>query len=301
MSLSSPPAPAKPNLVVVRAGRSSLHHDWLAMPYEARNWDLVVSYFDEAAFEAHIPQTGVQAVLVRGGKWDGLFKTFQEVTGHDRYSYIWLPDDDIATTGEAINKMFGEADAFDLAICQPALTHNSYFTYFFVMQCPGFRLRYTNFVEIMVPCLNQEMFRAALPFFEGTMSGFGLDFLWCRFPQAGRWRGAILDSVAVHHTRPIGSQLRKNIVQSGAGTAQQEGADLLARFGAVVTSVPLAYGGETIEGQQITSRFAMAPRMARGYWSARQGFLDPAHARQKTIQIFKRQLIKKFTLEPLVL
>jgi len=67
-----PPFPTpKPNLVVVRAGGKSLHPP---------------------------PQDGVQAILIKGGKWDGLFKTFQAFEHHASYERIWLPDDDIATT-----------------------------------------------------------------------------------------------------------------------------------------------------------------------------------------------------------
>jgi len=42
------------------------------------------------------PQDGVQAILIKGGKWDGLFKTFQAFEHHASYERIWLPDDDIA-------------------------------------------------------------------------------------------------------------------------------------------------------------------------------------------------------------
>jgi len=60
-------------------------------------------YFDEAAYTAHPPQDGVQAILIKGGKWDGLFKTFQAFEHHASYERIWLPDDDIATTAADIS------------------------------------------------------------------------------------------------------------------------------------------------------------------------------------------------------
>jgi len=292
---------AKPNLVVVRAGASSLHQNWLAMPYENRSWDMIVSYFDEDAYKLHTPQKGVQAVLVKGGKWDGLFETFMGFPEHEGYAHIWLPDDDIATTGDAINAIFLEASTYGLAVCQPSLTLNSYFTHFLFMNCAGFRLRYTNYVEIMVPCLEQSLFREVLPLFEDTMSGFGLDYLWCRFPQSGPFRAAVLDSIAVHHTRPIGSQLKRNMkARGGRHSVEQEEHDLVARFGPMRKPVPLAYAGVNAAGHPVTGRSAMAVKMALSYWRARKEFLDPRLARRKSFQIFKRQLIKHLTLEPLV-
>jgi len=290
----------KRNLVVVRAGKSSLHNAWLKLPYEQRSWDFLVSYFDEDAYRAHIPHKGVQAVLVKGGKWDGLFETFMRFPHSEDYARIWLPDDDIDTTGDIINTMFNEAETYGLAVCQPSLTLNSYYTHFLFMNCAGFRLRYCNYVEIMVPCLKQNLFREVLPLFEDTMSGFGLDYLWCRFPQSGPFRAAVLDSIAVHHTRPIGSQLKRNIKARGGNSVEQEEQKLVARFGPMRKPVPLAYAGVNVAGHPVTGRTSMAIKMASSYWRSRAEFLDPRLARRKSFQIFKRQLIKHLTLEPLV-
>lgn len=289
----------KPNLVVVRAGKNSLHHDWLALPYDDRNWDLVVSYFDEAAFEAHEDAPGVQAVLIKGGKWDGLFQTFSTFENWRDYTHIWLPDDDIATLGEMINGMFEVAAEHKLAICQPSLTHDSYFSHLLFMQCPGFKLRYTNFIEVMVPCLERDLLEAVLPLFEDTMSGFGLDYLWARLPQAGHNRAAILDEITVHHTRPIGSQLKGRIASSG-GSAMDEREDLITRYPTLRGTSPLANGGITADGERLEGRLRMGIAMARAYWEARTGFLDPSLARRKIFQMFKRQLIKKMPLEPVI-
>jgi len=292
MAQSIPPFPnPKENLVVVRAGSKSLHANWLALPHEDRNWDLIVSYFDEAAFNAHPPQTGVQKVLLRGGKWDGLFKTFSQCESHTQYAHIWLPDDDIATDGAAINMMFDQAKRYDLAVCQPALTHDSYYSHFLFMKCPEFSIRYTNYIEIMIPCLEASLFAQALPLFEDTMSGFGLDYIWCRLPGAGPHKAAILDEVTMHHTRPIGSQLKSNIVDQKGKTAKEEGAKLRAQMGGLKKAVPLAYAGITKEGVKIEGRLKMALRMRQSYAGAMDQFADQDLAKVKNRQLFKRQLI----------
>lgn len=292
-------ASQKPFLVVLRAGARSLHPDWLDLPYAERSWDLLISYFDEAAFAAHEPQPGVEAVLVKGGKWNGIHKTLADLPEHRRYSHVWLPDDDIATNGNAINRMFDEAVTFGLAVCQPALTPQSYFSHFLFMQCDTFRLRYSNYVEIMVPCLRADLLAQALPLFENTMSGYGLDYLWCRMAGAGPYKAAILDSVAVHHTRPVGSSLRAKIAETTGGTSEDEERALVAHFGEVPRPVPLAYAGITNDGEEVAGRIATAVRMSSTYWANAAAFRDPALARRKTVQILKRQLIKSLTLAPL--
>lgn len=57
------------NLVVVRAGKNSLHTAWLVNA-ENRSWDLIVSYYDDAE---HEHPEDVRVVRRKGGKWDGLY------------------------------------------------------------------------------------------------------------------------------------------------------------------------------------------------------------------------------------
>ncbi len=297
----SGPCGPKPNLVVVRAGSGSLHGGWIDRPYSERSFDLIVSYFNEDAFAAHPHLEGVGKVLIKGGKWDGLYQTFEAFPDFDRYQHIWLPDDDIATTGADIDAMFATAAAHDLAVCQPALTHDSYYSHFMFLACPGFRLRYTNHIEIMIPCLTGDLFAQVLPLFKDTMSGYGLDYIWCRLPGAGLGKAAILDEIAMHHTRPIGTQLRGAIKGAKGERSEDEEARLAAHFGGVRKAVPIAYGGLTCDGRRVEGRFAMARAMWRGYGQDWGAYLEPARAQAKRRQLFKRQIIKPMTLEPLQL
>lgn len=291
------PQSRKRNLVIVRAGEKSLHPEWLSKPYEERSFDLVVSYFSKAAFEAHEEMAGVAKVLHIGGKWDGLHKT---LTGMDweGYDFFWLPDDDIETNGMVIDEMFQMAHEYGLAVCQPSLSRQSYFTHFIFSQCRAFRLRYTNHIEIMVPCLNRAMLRKVLPEFKTTMSGFGLDYIWCRFLEAGAFRAAILDTVSVYHTRPIGSTLKKTIATTGT-TSQDEEAVLKETYGIIQRVVPIAYAGVTSEGLPVTGRASMANAMALSWKKDLTEFRDPREAFWKMMQIYKRQFIKTLDMSPL--
>lgn len=81
------------NLVIVRAGDSSLHPTWLP-PSGQRSWDLVVNYFGDDPHRHRAPD--LQRIDGKGPKWRGLHRLF---TAHpqllERYEYIWLPDDDL--------------------------------------------------------------------------------------------------------------------------------------------------------------------------------------------------------------
>jgi hypothetical protein len=284
------------HLVAVRAGDTSLHAGWLDRPESERSFDLLVSYYSQAAFDRHVPQEGVFAVLVKGGKWDGLYKSFEQLAiDLDRYDYVWLPDDDIATNGAAIEQIFALSRQYGLALSQPALTQDSYYSYFPLLQCRAFRLRYTNLVEIMVPCLDRAMLKRALPLFESTMTGFGLDYVWCRWPDSGPYRSAILDAVAVHHTRPVGKHL-KSVV---AGHGRNEEAELQARFKIAGRTIPISYAGVTSDGTRIDGRYRMALRMLRSWLGDLERFPDPKVSRKQALQAFRRQFVKPLDLSPL--
>jgi len=186
------------NLVIVRAGRSSLHPDWLA---GSRTWDLIVSTYDPAA--AFPAADGVIVDLAPGFKWRGLAAT---IARHrdliDRYERIWLPDDDIATDAVTINRLFDLHRRFGLELSQPSLSADSYYTHDITMAHPGFFLRFTNFVEVMVPLFSKRLFDSVAADFAGSDSGWGFDNVWhmgSEFPRV-----AILDCLQVHHTRPLG-------------------------------------------------------------------------------------------------
>ncbi len=201
------------NLVVVRAGDSSLHEDWTDSRV-APNRDLITSYFGD---DPDNFRNGLgRRIDQKGGKWDSLYRLF---SAHpellDRYDCFWLPDDDIDCCCEDINRIFAAMKLYRVELLQPSLTPNSFFTWFETIQNRNFRLRYSNFIEIMVPCLSADILRKALPLLRHTMTGNGLDFVWARLFDDPNCKAAILDEVPVHHTRPVGQVLAAKVLASG--------------------------------------------------------------------------------------
>lgn len=189
------------NLVIIRAGEKTLHRAWLENAAN-RNWDLIVSWYGSTEYE---PVADERVMVIKGGKWDGLYKTITAIPDLlDQYDYFWLPDDDIATDCDTINRVFDLMRQHGLSVGQPSLSWNSYFTHFVTLNVPGLHLRYTNMVEVMVPCLNVKTLRQILPLFAETMTGFGLDWVWTRLDEKPERKAAIFDCITVHHTRPVG-------------------------------------------------------------------------------------------------
>ncbi|MFC5384853.1 DUF707 domain-containing protein [Aquamicrobium segne] len=286
------------NLVVVRAGGNSLHGRWLELPYAQRHYDLVVSYYDEAAFDAFQSAEGVTAVLVKGGKWDGLFRTLKEFD-LDGYDYVWLPDDDIAIAATDVNAIFDLCRENGLALAQPALSRESYFSHFIFSQCPGFRLRYTNYIEIMAPCLSHAVLLRALPFFRDTMSGFGLDYIWCRWAESGAFRAAILDTVTMHHTRPVGRVLKAAMAKSGRPAAKAEEQQLRDIFALDRRIVPIVFAGILQNGDPVFGPIATGRRMCLAWWKDRTAFRDTRKARDGILKVARRQLTKPLDMSML--
>lgn len=228
-------------LAVVRCGDDSLHRTW-AEGHHA--FDVGVSYFGNDPHKAFPEARYVHRA--KGGKWDGLlgfFQQFPEVI--DRYDYFWLPDDDISAHPGDIDRLFSIGAAHQCQVFQPALNEHSYYSHLVTLLHPSFVVRYTNFVEVMVPVVSREILIRTIPLLEDTRSGFGIDFVWPLMAEeisGASFKGiAIVDSVSVCHTRPVGGSLHQFMSRSEGASAMDEMREMLSRVtgkrGAVINGV----------------------------------------------------------------
>lgn len=190
------------NLVIVRAGDKSLHPDWLA-GNAPRSWDIVVNYFGSN------PDTfrgdDVTVIHSNGPKWPALYELLvQNPQFIDDYDHIWLPDDDLKIDKAGINRLFEICTEHKLEVAQPALTWDSYFGHITTLQNRNYKLRFTNYVEVMAPCFSSAMLKRSLPMMNSNLSGWGLDFIWVRLSERPKGGIAIVDAVSMRHTRPVG-------------------------------------------------------------------------------------------------
>jgi len=277
------------NLVVVRAGKNSLHPRWLDAGGQ-RTWDLVVSIYDPDAIFDHGPEALV--VYQRGGKWNGLYSYLSRPGVLSGYDYVWLPDDDIDARSEQIDQIFTMMRRYALDVAQPALTRSSYYSHFAMLACPGYVLRYVNFVEIMAPCLTMNLLSAVLSDFQRTSSGFGLDYIWCRISDAPLYKAAIIDTVAVRHTRPIGSALRRHMRRDGL-VAEEEELSLRSRYRVHGRIRPLVYAAIEADGGMRKGCKILGLTMALRYLRVCRDFTAQEGAIGKILQMLRRQWTRR--------
>ncbi len=236
------------NLVIVRAGDSSLHEEWLTGPGEC-NWDLIVNYFGDDP--QRYRKDDVQRIDSKGPKWPTLHDLIKS-HGEAIFSYerVWLPDDDLRATKDGINSLFDIFEKHALMLAQPALTPDSHLGHLITLRNRSFHLRFTNFVEIMAPCFSREFLKQMLPSFNANLTGWGLDFIWPT--KISDWlRIAIIDAVTVCHTRPVGGPNYQHLA-AGGKTPQQELHEVLAKYGLTAVDPPYVRGGIDNSGRRLS-------------------------------------------------
>lgn len=188
------------NLVICCVGDGSLHPQWLEGP---KDFDLFLIYFgNEPGQYQEQCQYYAQA---KGSKWQLLSSQIAEHWHWIKnYDAIWLPDDDIKTDAANINLMFDYFHRYRLPLAQPALTPDSYISLKITRQRDWAALRYTNFVEVMVPIMTSDVLEMLLPTFTLNKTGWGVDYYWNKLIRdSGRGPLGIIDAAAVTHTRPV--------------------------------------------------------------------------------------------------
>ena len=191
----------RPHLVIVRAGDESLHREWLKGG-AARSWDLIVNYYGDDPDRYR--EDGVARIDSKGPKWPALHGLMASLPDLGRYSHVWLPDDDLLTDAGSINRLFQVCAEHGLEAAQPALSWDSYSSHLMTLRHANSLIRYTNFVEIMAPCLSAGMLARAMPLFATNLSGWGLDFVWSKLAENPGTGVGVVDAVTVRHTRPVG-------------------------------------------------------------------------------------------------
>jgi hypothetical protein len=239
-------------LLISRVGPKSRHSEWISSD-SARNFDVFLSAYSA---EVDIPSgPGIQVEFRAGQKVAGFSEIFQEHAAMiSTYDYVALFDDDLSASPQTISELFDICAARNLKIAQPALTHDSYFSYAGVLQQPGFELRHMTFVEMMAPVFRRDVLQQVRPLFELGFES-GIDLIWCNQCFEAPDNFAVIDACAVRHTNPVGAQMAQNGFV-GARIYEDDIHSLLDRFD--LPWLPcLPYSAITQDGRRITSRIAL--------------------------------------------
>lgn len=190
-------------LVMARVGDHSLHKEWL-IPNEYKNFDLYLEYYGDGSH--HYVNDCDFYAEAKKTKWPRFYKLIEEYGDQIfQYDAIWMPDDDISTNCATINKMFNIFMDYHLSLAQPALAEDSYYSHEITIRNNVYFLRYTKFVEVMVPIFSKEALQSCWQSFKLSKTGWGLDSVWPKLLGYPNNQIAIIDEVSVKHTRSLGS------------------------------------------------------------------------------------------------
>lgn len=188
-------------LVVLRCGRRSKHPGWVEGA-GARTFDLCLCPYEDVASRGDVP--GPDRPLP-GQKWSGLAAFLAQDPRWRGYDHVWLPDDDLEATPEALEAFFERCRRHDAALAAPALEEGSEASHLLTLRNRAFVARETTFVEVMAPCFRRDVLELLLPTFSESPTGWGwgLDDVWARrLSYRGLW---VFDDATVRHARPVGA------------------------------------------------------------------------------------------------
>ena len=199
-------------LVISRVGPQSLHHEWCSSATE-RGFDVLLSAYDSAVADPCEP--GIVFEYRPGTKVAGygdVMRAHADLIS--RYDYVALFDDDLLVSAHDMQRLFDVVAQHQLKIAQPALSHDSYFTFAALLKNPAFRLRYVNYIEMMCPVFRADVLAAIRPLYDLGFES-GIDLIWCNLVATSLQDFAVIDDITVRHTRPVGESKSANGFISG--------------------------------------------------------------------------------------
>lgn len=190
----------KKNAVFVPVGKDSLHRQLLKGDAD---FDLHLLIYD-GSYNKFCNDSDFVACDA-GYKMDMIYRYLHRHPElFEKYEYFFLLDDDIVISTEDVNRLFSMMREYQLKIAQPSLVM-SYYTYKHTAFHPFYILRYTNFVEMMMPYFSRDALKAVLPTFEQKIRWCGIEMHWPVLVGSNHKDMAIVDAVSAKHTRPVQS------------------------------------------------------------------------------------------------
>ncbi|MDD6516761.1 MAG: DUF707 domain-containing protein [Prevotella sp.] len=188
------------NCVITAAGSSSIHENWISGE-DNRSFDLHVIVYDNSFNKFY-----EKADFMGYGRGQKLKLVYAYLKRHPEYlllyDYFFIPDDDIETDATHIEQLFYSMEKYHLQIAQPSLRH-SFYTYSHTLRKHYSELRYTNFVEMMMPCFSRDALVKVLDTFDANDSGWGVEFHWSSLISSNHHDMGVLDNVSMIHTKPV--------------------------------------------------------------------------------------------------
>ena len=172
---------------------------------EPRRWDLVIAYYGDSDREfAALAKSASHAFREKGAKFQNLKKLVAREPGFfDRYSHVFVCDDDIQMSSAQIDEAFAITETHGFWVAQPAFRPEGKYSYWInCCAAPQWDYRIVSYVEVTAPIFRRDKLMEFLAVYDGVLVGWGVDFWYANFFQANEFgRFAVIDKVAVINTR----------------------------------------------------------------------------------------------------
>jgi len=241
------PMAGRPWCLFTTAGDRNATRLWLEGG--GRQWELVVGYYgDDGHTYSELTKISSHAFRAKGGKWQ-ILKKFLAGSPQffDRYSYVWVCDDDIIMSAAQINEAFAISDRLGFWIAQPAFSLRGKISHA-INKYPGPDADYraVNFIEENTPIFRRDKLIPFMASYDGSTTGYGNDWWYMNFFKAhelGHFRNffnandlgrfAIIDRIQVvnPHDEEKGAREIDRIKPESERIAEWRGA--MARHGLV--------------------------------------------------------------------
>ena len=219
----------KKNLLITTIGRFDCLPTWIE---EDRNFDIALIYYPEGIDTKTKEKLYKYADFVFfevGFKYSTLKKIISKTPALLKYDYYWMPDDDIKIKKGSTNELFNLAQEYSFELCQPStLKKNT--SWILLRHKSGYKIRYSNFVEVMCPLFSNKALVNCLHTFSYSKSGWGLDFLWASIISENI---GIIDSIVIEHTKEMnlkGGTLYKKLLEETGKTPKEELDELVIKY-----------------------------------------------------------------------
>ncbi|MBR9865643.1 MAG: hypothetical protein GYB20_00860 [Oceanospirillales bacterium] len=180
-------------LVFTSAGEQSCLHKWLK---GKPNFDLWVTYYgDHDGKYSDLTKLYDQRKDTKFPNLHALHNDHPDFLA--QYKAILVMDDDIGISAKQINKLFAIQQECDFWVLQASFDRRGKISHSITRQRYGYKVRYTNFVEMTCPLFRTDKLTKFLEVFDPDLKGWGTDH-WFMHALGADAQGhiAIIDSIS---------------------------------------------------------------------------------------------------------
>ncbi len=212
------------HLIICCAGDTSLHSMWdvpertydICVIYYGKNADIAAKYKDRA--DLYFEGPGFKFGLIR----DHIIPHYTANPAYyEKYTSIWVPDDDMEMKPEDVERMFSFSDEIGADIYQPSIAnrmrpdiyppYRQWISWNHTATAPAYKYRRINHPEIMMPGFSAHAFKhillQSLIDYPSVVIGWALDgyweIMWKKLHPGQKNQIFIYDTIYAFHTRPV--------------------------------------------------------------------------------------------------